>query len=76
MLMHGGKNHLSHIFNYFRLDASNPTMIEEKVMLVAFVIFVVEGVIVQSKLHYNSIPSDIQYLLRIFITLQMYYCHC
>ena len=61
MLMHGGKNHLRHIFYFFRLDASNPTMIEEKVMLVAFVLFVVEGVIVQSKLHYNSILSDIQY---------------
>ena len=67
MLMHGGKNHLSHIFNYFRLDASNPTMIEEKVILVAFVLFVVEGVIVQSKLHCNSILSNIQYY--VFISL-------
>ena len=67
MLMHGGKNHLSHIFNYFRLDASNPTMIEEKVILVAFVLFVVEGVIVQSKLHFNSILSNIQYY--VFISL-------
>ena len=84
--MHGGKNHLSHIFNYFRLDASNPTMIEEKVMLVAFVLFVVEGVIVQSKLHFNSILSNIQYpyyvilriccALHIYITLQLSYYHC
>ena len=59
MLMHGGKNHLRHIFYFFRLDASNPTMIEEKVILVAFVLFVVEGVIVQSKLHYSGILSDI-----------------
>ena len=69
MLMHGGKNHLSHIFNYFRLDASNPTMIEEKVILVAFVLFVVEGVIVQSKLHFNSILSNIQYPYYVFISL-------
>ena len=69
MLMHGGKNHLSHIFNYFRLDASNPTMIEEKVILVAFVLFVVEGVIVQSKLHCNSILSNIQYPYYVFISL-------
>ena len=67
MLMHGGKNHLSHIFNYFRLDASNPTMIEEKVILVAFVLFVVEGVIVQSKLHFNSILSNIQYPYYVFV---------
>ena len=69
MLMHGGKNHLSHIFYFFRLDASNPTMIEEKVILVAFVLFVVEGVIVQSKLHYNIIPNDIQYPYYVFISL-------
>ena len=67
MLMHGGKNHLRHIFYFFRLDASNPTMIEEKVMVVVFVHFVVEGVIVQSKLHYNIIPNDIQYY--VFISL-------
>ena len=67
MLMHGGKNHLSQIFYFFRLDASNPTMIEEKVILVAFVLFVVEGVIVQSKLHCNSILSNIQYY--VFISL-------
>ena len=52
---------LSHIFYFFRLDALNPTMIEEKVMLVACVLFVVEGVVVQSKLHYNIILSNIQY---------------
>ena len=51
---------LSHMFYFFRLDALNPTMIEEKVMLVVCVLFVVEGVVVQSKLHYNIILSNIQ----------------
>ena len=69
MLMHGGKNHFKPHILFFRLDASNPTMIEEKVMLVAFVLFAIEGVIVQSKLHYNIIPSNIQYPYYVFISL-------
>ena len=52
---------LSHIFYFFRLDALNPTMMEEKVMLVVCVLYVVQGVVVQSKLHYNIIISNIQY---------------
>ena len=57
--MHGGKCHFKPYILFFRLDASNPTMIEEKVMLVACVLFVLEGVIVQSKLHKNIILSNI-----------------
>ena len=59
--MHGGKSHFNPYILFFRLDASNPTMIEEKVLFVACVLFVLEGVIVQSKLHYNIILSNIQY---------------